>query len=253
MNSAQVELTDAFVSLATHPAWHRPDALILGGDAIDGPNKKSSGVGTWSTQVLDQVKAAEELARMFDARFNYVLGGSNYHVKVDGLPLEEILARDLNAVPIGEGEYRSAIRLMLVENDYQIHFAHHIPVSQSDWYLTTPLAKEGIRIKLKEGTLGHVGAIFRAHNHQWIRSEFRSQHLISAPCWKLPDDYLYKKGGEPNVDIGAVRFVLFDEPDDFGEIFRIQKQLFPIKASLPAKSTPSRLVDSEYDHWAVQS
>ncbi len=217
-------------------------------EAIDGQNRKSAGVEAWSTQPLDQVKAAQQLLEMFDAKVYYVLQGSGYHVSINGLPAEEVLARNLNAVPMGEGTYRSAMRIMIEEFGFRIHFAHHIPTSQSDWYLTTPLAKEGVRIKLKEKQLGHIDAIVRGHSHQWLAAEFRSQYLISCPAWKLPDAYLYKKGGEPNYDIGALRFSIFEEPDEFGEQFRKQKMLFPIKSAKPRVSKPSDILKSEYFH-----
>lgn len=236
------------MSLANNPKWHRPDILISLAEAIEGQNRKSSGVGSWSTQPLDQLKASEELLRAYDAKLYYVLQGSDYHSSINGLPSEEVLARNLNAVPMGEGDYRSAIRIMLEEFGFRIHLAHHIPTSQSDWYLTTPLAKEGIRVKLKESTIGHIDAIFRGHTHQWVRSEFRSQHLINCPAWKLPDPFLYKKGGEPNYDIGAVRFAIFDEVDDFGERFRVEKHLFKIEAAKPKLSRPLAMMNSEYYH-----
>lgn len=236
----QKSLTDNLKGLADDPLWHRPDVLISLAEAIDGQNRKSMGVETWSTQPLDQVKAAETILRWFDAKQYYVLQGSGYHVSIDGLPAEEILARSLKAVQLGDGDYLSAIRFILNEFDFKIHFAHHMPTSQSDWYLTTPMAKEGIRIKLKEKHLGgHIDAIVRGHGHQWSAIEFGSQYLIACPTWKVPDAFLFKKSGEPNYDIGAVRFAIFDQPDDFGYKFRFQKKLFDIAEAAPKIVTPS--------------
>lgn len=246
--TGQKELTDAFMSLANDPKWHRPDILISLAEAIEGQNRKESGIGSWTTQPLDQVKAAEALLKMFDAKLYYVLQGSGYHVSIQGLPAEEVLARNLNAFPMGDGDYRSAMRMMIEEFGFRMHFAHHISTSQSDWYLTTPLAKEGIRIKLKERDLGHVDLIVRGHGHQWVQTEFRSQFIIACPAWKVPDPFLFKKGGEPNYDIGAVRFSVFEEPDDFGTQFRYEKRLFKIKSALPKLSKPSEAMKSAYYH-----
>jgi len=39
---------------------------------------------------------------------------------------------------------------------------------------------------------------------------------------------MHRRSAEPLVDIGAVRFRITDAPDDMGETFRVQKQLFAI-------------------------
>ncbi len=225
-NSVQRELGAALKSVATE--WSEPDVLVVLGDAIDGQNRKQSGVGQWSTEPQDQVNCAELLLRQFNAKKYYVIQGSGYHVSLNGMPAEEILARQLKAERVGTGRYRSAMKFMLEKYGVRCHFAHHVPSSQTEWYLTTPIAKEGIRLELQQSRLGHVDAIFRGHNHYWLYIMFRRQHLISCPCWQLPTPFMHKKSGEPITDIGAVRFRIYDKPDEFGVQLRVQKRLFPI-------------------------
>lgn len=211
--------------------WHHPDKLILLGDMLNNPERGDIGLGVWSANPLDWLKNAKQLIRLFGAKETFVIRGTGRHVTIGKdapLPGEEVLAEQLNARKIGAGSYRSAIKYMPERWGFRMHFAHHVPSSQSEWFLTTPLAKEGIRLQLQRSRLGHVDAIFRAHSHYWLAVEFRSQHLISCPCWQLPTEWMHKKSGEPLTDIGAVRFRLTETEDEFGERFRVQKMLFPI-------------------------
>jgi hypothetical protein len=228
-NSVQKALNQAYEE--TVQAWKNPDVLISLGDAIGGQDRHGGGVSAWSTNILDQIKCAKNLLEKFHARKTYVIRGSGYHVTVGntGLPAEEILAEQLHAEPIGVGNYRSAIKFMLDKYGVRVHFAHHVPTSQVEWYLTTPIAKEGIRIALQEGRLGKVHAIFRGHNHYYVKVEFWNQILVSCPCWVLPSEWMHKKSGEPVTTIGAVRFRITEEADDFGKQIRVQKRIYPIK------------------------
>jgi hypothetical protein len=228
-NSAQREMYDAFAYVAKQ--WHQPDKLILLGDMLNNPEHGDAGLGVWSANPLDWLKNIEQLIKLFEAKETFIIRGTGRHVMIGDkapLPGEELLARQLNAKKIGQGRYYSAIKYMPDKWGFRFHFAHHVPTSQTEWYLTTPLAKEGIRIQLQAKRLGHVDAIFRGHNHYWDHIEFRSQHLISCPCWQLPTEWMHKKSGEPLTDIGAVRFRLTETEDEFGERFRVQKLLFPI-------------------------
>lgn len=225
-NSAQREMYDAFAFVAK--TWHRPDKLILLGDLLNRPERNDAGLGVWSAQPLDGVKNAVDLINLFDAKEKFVIRGTGRHVMIENMPGEEIIARNIGAEKIGNGQYLSALKYMPDKWGFRFHFAHHQAYSGVEWYLTTPLAKEGIRLQLQRSRLGHVDAIFRGHNHYWDYIQFRSQHLISCPCWQLPTEFMHKKSGEPLTDIGAVRFRLTETEDEFGERFRVQKMLFPI-------------------------
>mgnify|MGYP001613575777 CR=1 FL=1 len=202
--------------------------MVSLGDAIGGQDRHSMGTSVWSTQPLDQINNAAVLLQKFHAKHIAVIRGSGYHVSVNGLPTEEVLAEKLKALPVGTGNMRSALKFMFTKYGLRLHFAHHVPTSQVEWYLTTPIAKEGIRIALQEGRLGKVHAVFRGHNHYYVKVEFWNQLLISCPCWVMPGDFMHRKSGEPVTTIGAVRFQLTDKPDDLGKQIRTQKMLFPI-------------------------
>jgi hypothetical protein len=236
-NDWQREMYEAIEYLAK--MWHKPNKLILLGDMYNNPERGDSALGVWNANPLDWTENVVRMIKLFDAEKIYVLRGTGRHVMIGDkapVPGEEYLARELKAEKIGPGKYRSAIKYMPDKWGFRFHFAHHTPSSQTEWFLTTPLAKEGIRLQLQHSRLGHVDAIFRGHNHYWDHIEFRSQHLISCPCFQLPTEYMYKKSGEPLTDIGAVRFRLTEKPDDFGERFRVQKSLFPILAGDTVKS-----------------
>ena len=246
--SISKEVTDAYISLATKPKWHRPDVLIDLGESIDGKNRKSAGVGVWSPSIRDQIKCASEFLKMYDSKLYYVLDASAYHEDVEGIPASEWVARDLNAFPMGPGTMRISERMIIEEFGFRMHLAHHVPVSQSDWYFTTPMAKEGIRLQLSEHDIGKIDAILRGHVHRWFGAEFRSQHLLQCPAWKLPDKYLFRSTGEPRTDIGALRFGIFSEPDEWNAVFRYEKKLFKIVSARPKVSGINDALSSAYFH-----
>jgi hypothetical protein len=223
---AQFEMYRCFSWLAEK--WHKPDRLMLLGDLINMPERYDPSWGVWSANPLDGINNAVELIKMYEAKKIYVIRGTARHVMIENMPSEEVLARKLRACKIGTGGYVSAIKYMPEKWGFRFHFAHHVPSSQTEWFLTTPLAKEGIRLQLQHKRTGHIDAVFRGHNHYWVYVQFRSQHLISCPCWQLPTEYMHRKSGEPLTDIGGVRFRLSKEPDQFGERFRVEKELFPI-------------------------
>ena len=225
-NPIQRGLNRAYNSLAKE--WHEPDLLISLGDATGGQDRKQAGTTVISTQPLDQLNAAANLLERFKARKTIIIRGSSYHVSVNGLPIEEALAEKLKAIPIGTGNMRSGLKFILEKFGLRIHFAHHLPTSQTEWFLPTPGAKEGIRLQLQIRKLGHMDAIFRGHSHYFYYQR-RRQIIVNCPCWVFPGDFLHKKSGEPLTDIGAVRFVLTDKPDELGKQIHVQEQLFPIE------------------------
>ena len=71
-------------------SWGKPDILVVNGEPIDGQQPKDQGVGTWTTNWLDQIDAAVGLTKMFGADRIYLTRGSNYHVNVGSISVEEI-------------------------------------------------------------------------------------------------------------------------------------------------------------------
>ncbi len=225
LNKALAEITSK---------WQQPNALVLLGDMVQGQHSKitKNGTGVWSPQIIDQVKAVARLINAFNAERIYVIRGTDGHVNIEGLPVEEYLAANIlpkeKVRAIGTGNYVSAIKIILNKWGIRLHFAHHSQTSQSDWFLATPIQKEGIRLRLKMKEIGDVQGIFRGHNHYYAKVEFGSQILVQVPCWQLPGEWFHRKSGEPIFDIGAIRVRIFKEPDDMEKRMRIQKKLFKI-------------------------
>ena len=177
------------------------------------------------------MNAAAELLRTYEASKYVVIRGTDYHVNNNGDPVEEDLAKLLAAEKMGSDEYISTLKFILEAGDLRLHFAHHVPTSQTEWFLSTPGAKEGIRLQLQWRKIGHIDALFRGNNHYWWYQRGKSQHIIQCPAWQLPTDFMHRRSGEPLGDIGAVRFRVTDVEDDFGQMFRVQPSIFQITAS----------------------
>ncbi len=226
-NSVGRALSDCFARLARE--WAEPDVIVVNGDATAGQNPKSKGVGVYSTEPEDQVEAAAQLVEMFRPRKTVVVLGTPYHVEISGHEIEEDLARRLKSVQIGPGRQVAGLKFILEKWGFRAHFAHHVPTSQSEWFLPTPISKEGIRVKLAWRRIGDIDMVARGHNHVSLQVRFSKQVLVACPCWQLATGFMHKRSGEPLVDIGAVRFRIYPKPDEFGERFRVINKTFDIK------------------------
>jgi hypothetical protein len=204
---AQKALYDAWSGLCKE--WAAPDILIVNGDAIEGQARKESGVPCWSTNLSDQLNCAKKLVKMWHAKKIYIIDGTGYHVDAAGTPLENMLAKNLEAEKIGPGTSISHDELFLNVGGFTFHFSHHIQVG-TGWYRTTPIARELVFALLNESHKYKVDVIVRSHVHSFCGVEFTRQKGFTTPCWQLQTRYMKKKSALGMVpDIGAIRFRIY--------------------------------------------
>jgi len=200
--------------------WYKPDVLLVNGDAIDGGAKRDSGVYLWTQKITDQIQCAAELISMWGAKKTYITRGTDYHVSVDDgrVHAEEILAQELGAefwpnqenVPEKLRE-RSGYDITLSAEGANFHYSHHLPVSSSPFYLTTPLAKDMVHAALHDpvaaygkavasglaaemGGIGNkVNAVIRAHGHKYMKIDFARSAGVCLPSWQARPVYMQKK------------------------------------------------------------
>ncbi len=211
---------------ATHGPWHAPDVLIVNGDAIDGPNRKSSGLGTWTSDMLEQAQHALGLLNMWGAKRVYVLRGSGYHVDAGGgMHAEEWLARELGAEEYPNQEHvpwdrrmHSGYHWYLALEGVTYHVAHKIGVSRVWHYQSTPTAREMLYCKLNNQLRGQVDKygvqrktriVLRSHAHYFNTVGYSGSDGFVLPCWKALDDWMMGNSAIAIApDIGFVGFTI---------------------------------------------
>lgn len=208
-------------------AWGKPDILVINGEPIDGQQPKDKGVEAWTTNYLDQIKASVQLVKMFGAKKTYVTRGSNYHVSVDGLSVEEIFGERVGAEKV-DGNFVSPELFLTVEG-VRFNYAHHISGSLSGWvYRHTPSSKEVMLVKLNEGEKHPVDVVVRSHVHYFSGVFGPSYMSITTPCWQLQNWYAMRRTSGGSIPhIGAVRFLVGDGN------YSLEKKIFHMKAWKP--------------------
>jgi hypothetical protein len=209
--------------------WPRPDVLICNGDAIDGKCKKDGGLLCWSQSLEDQAAVAAGIIKMWKAKKIYVTRGSAYHVDADGVPMEEMLAREVGAERAGTDGGLSADEYYLRhETGPTFHVAHAVSVG-TGWYRATPLSRELVFALLTASHKYRANIIIRSHVHYHVAVEFTSQRGYTLPCWQAQTRYMLRKSALGMMpDIGAVRFLVGED----GSI-TVQKKFFKIEESKP--------------------
>lgn len=190
-------------------AWKNPDILVLNGEPVDGQQPKDKGVGAWTTDWNDQINAAVQLVKMFGAKKIYVTRGSNYHVELGGVSIEEIFGERVGATrnPKGDGNFIFN-ELFLDVEDTKFHFAHHVSGSLSGWmYRSTPPAKEMMLAQLNQSHKWPFDVLVRSHNHYYWFVGSSSKLALLTPAWQLQTWFAMRKTSAGSIpDIGAVRF-----------------------------------------------
>jgi len=203
------------------------------GDGVEGKNRKKGGIGTWTTDMMEQADHAEELIRMWKARYVYIVRGSGYHVDADGLPVEEYMARRLGAEEYPNQEHiprekrqRSGWHWYLRFHDVTFHVSHRISVSRVFHYMSTPTARQMLQAKLNDqlrhGLAKHrVRVVLRAHAHYFNTVGYSGSDGFVLPCWKALDDYMLERGPlDISPDLGFLGFEVE------GGNYRYEKHLF---------------------------
>jgi 3',5'-cyclic AMP phosphodiesterase CpdA len=210
---------------AVHGKWTKPDVLIVCGDAVEGQNRKQSGIGIWSTDLIEQADHATDLIRMWGAKRIYMVRGSGYHVDAanSGLQVEEYIARNLNAEEYPNQEHidpehrdRSGFDWYLDLDGVVFHCSHKISVSKVFHYQSTPTARQMLQARLNDrlrhevtaqGKIRKIQVILRGHAHYYNTVGFSGSEGYVLPCWKALDDWMLGNGPlDISPDIGFLGF-----------------------------------------------
>lgn len=205
----------------------KPRFKVINGEPFDGPNKKSTGRGQWTTNMAYQLVEAEKLIKLIPGQETIMLQGSGYHVDEGGTSYEEILGSK-----IGARKYSTYFEDTFAEDFAQIrlngvlfNITHHIGFARWAAYRTTALAREMAALHFMKEHLGEIGVIVRSHVHYFVHVEFTHTHGFTTPAWKYPDKHLYRGGqGGTIPDVGNVEVII--EPN--GEIL-IKKHIAQLK------------------------
>lgn len=192
------------------------DIIVLLGDLIEGPQTREK-FGT--LKILNVQHQAEVFVEMFRKTWKwrklYVVRGTDYHVSVTGVHVEEWIAQRLGAEKIDEAKH-SATDITLEVNHRKIHAAHHVGVSTVPHYRFTPLAREMWLARLFDDYFGRIDVVARGHVHYHLFARIEDIMIaFTVPCWQLPTPYARKRTVfGANASIGLVEIEI--APD--GEI-----------------------------------
>ena len=237
-NAGQEYLWKCWEDFCWRTSQFDPDAVIVNGDCIEGPQRKSNGFEVSLPSQDDQVDAAIKSLEALRARTErakwYFTMGTPYHVGEWG-GAEEAIARALRGESypsVGVGKYcREA--LWLDAEGVVLEVAHHIG-GASGFYRLTALDREGqwSAMAAKDASKGVPKAdlLIRSHVHFFGVGEHASKQMLTTPCWKLADRYS-RKGSMHRFhpDIGGVFIEIDGEGKQRGEApCRIRKELYSL-------------------------
>lgn len=181
-------LHEAFQAIVKR--YQKPDFLLVGGDNVEGAQRKSKGEGIWSTDLAAQGDVAVALINQFKAKHVYCVRGTEYHVH-DGTNADEYVANQLANVVAREGRKAPPDRYLDV-NGCVIHLSHKLGGTKVFQYRGTPPARELTmnRVMSKETETYHCNLILRGHVHCFYMVQAGPRSICATiPCWKARDDY----------------------------------------------------------------
>lgn len=189
----------------------KPRFKVINGEPFDGPNRKQTGRGQWTTDMAIQLREAEKLIKLIPGEETILLQGSGYHVDSEGTSYEEILGNKINA-----RKYSTYFEPSFAEDFAQVRlngklfsFTHHIGFARWAAYRTTALAREMAAMHFVNEKLDHPSIIVRSHVHYWVMVRFTHTFGFTTPAWKYPDKHLYRGGmGGVIPDIGCVEVII---------------------------------------------
>jgi hypothetical protein len=207
------------------------DVLCLNGDACDGSNRKSMGNNVWSTNILDQLADAERLVRMYNWREIVMTRGSRYHVAVENVHHEEILAMKLGVLPysglFGDAQKnlwknksydtfdgdRTDFYLWFILGGKRFSVTHHIGFTKWFSYKPTAMGREMADLEFARGKWypenAKVDAYVRSHVHYYVEVRYAQSLGFTTPAWKLPDEHLLRGGlGGTIPTLGTVEVIV---------------------------------------------
>ncbi|MDP9288053.1 MAG: hypothetical protein M3P08_07635 [Thermoproteota archaeon] len=213
--------------------------LLLAGEPIDGPNRKSNAGGTWTSDVNSQLADSEKLIRMWSYDKFALCRGSRYHVEEGATSYEETLARTMagkyNNVIQYTGLFGQALQVMQNQKgtvqdtnngnytDYYIFLdlhgrllngTHHVSFSRTEQNRSGGILRELIQMQLAQGYWYDMGRqldiLCRGHTHYFMHVETgNDQHGIINPSWKgTGDPFLFKNGMAFYPSIGSTKITV---------------------------------------------
>jgi predicted phosphodiesterase len=196
LNRLQKKLLREWVRLAEE--FSPADVMVLLGDLIDGPQSRER-FGTLRLQnVAHQVDAFVQLFRgTWRWRKLYVVRGTSYHVEVQGVHAEELIAKALGAEKVDSGKFSDYV-INLRIHDKIINCAHHVGFSRVPHLRATPLLRE---LLLNNG----ADIIARGHVHYYVEVRTEKGIAFTCPSWQLPAPFQLRRGtfGLP-TEVGIV-------------------------------------------------
>ena len=163
------------------------DLLILMGDLIDGAQRKSQGVGLFTTNLSEQVEAATEILRPVTEKSKQIF-------RVHGTPYHEDFHGALRDLDTALGTRRLDYVLDVPLPGGILNVAHH-PAGGSTLYRGTAVDKEHMFAALAAfaGKVLRPRWIVRAHKHEYIKQNTEQMTVVMCPCFQLPTPYAMKQ------------------------------------------------------------
>lgn len=193
----------------------KPDIVCVIGDAIDGRNRKSGGIGCITSDLFEQAAMATEALSVANAGKYYFIRGTDYHVAQDGTEIENLIAHNFDAT-IENRLYLSVQGSNYKEEDETTHcfkkvfdLKHKVGHSTTPYGMFTPQAKEATwNLEwFMEGARPNADYFIRGHVHRFSYAGTSRFLAINLPALQLP---LYNTFGDKCcsnvVDVGMVVF-----------------------------------------------
>ena len=185
--------------------------FVINGEPCDGGNKKSNGMGLWTSNIQDQLNDFRRCITTIPYEKILLTRGSPYHVTVDGTNFEEIVAEQLNADSYKTfgGKGRTDYEVNFEVNGTVFNATHHVGFGRWWQYRPTSLAQELIKIHFDhDNRKVHTDVLVRSHVHYYCEVGFLNTRAFTTPAWKLPDSFMYRNGLPIMPDIGLVEVIV---------------------------------------------
>jgi len=172
-------------------------ALVNNGDSLEGIHHNAS--HPISQNIADQFRVALDLLSpvVKKAALYYHIRGTGAHSGESGR-YEEMLARELKAVPDGDNYSRFELRLKFKGTTGNIHFTHHVGVTSSGNYESTGVYKEMVEAFVDAGRWGDIppSVVCRSHRHRQFETRIATRHgygiSLVTPGWQLKTPYTFR-------------------------------------------------------------
>ena len=191
------------------------DLCVVLGDSCDGFNRKSNGLGMWTTDLKLQADTAVNLLKMINTKKYYGVQGSFYHVG-------ENMSSDAYVIDKLNGTFDDDMIIDIEKT--RCYFRHWVSSTSSVWmYKPTKVAREMILAHANMEQYGKINIFGFGHVHNFVGVEYGHTYGFTAPCWKGRDGFAKRGTFGWTPQFGYV--VL----DIHGSDFNIEKHLFSLK------------------------